>query len=90
MQWFTARTSENKNYERKKWHLWFAWRPVTVDTYQPEGVKKVAWLEWVWRCGELSCGWDSCNWFYIYSSTKPKHHNKETLEDDIPTEGALK
>lgn len=29
--------------KRREWHLWFAWRPVKLDTGQK------VWLETVWR-----------------------------------------
>ena len=42
----------NSKSEKTKWHIWFAWYPVTVS-YTPDGDSKKVWLEYVLRCGEL-------------------------------------
>lgn len=62
MEWL----KRNKIMDRTKWHKWFAWYPVTVETYDDYSNKKV-WLEYVWRLGILECGMDGqCDMGYEY------------------------
>ena len=39
----------NKLEEKKVWHKWFAWYPVTV-AITPDGDKKKIWWQFVQRC----------------------------------------
>lgn len=44
MWWFKRNTAQ----EECRWHLWWAWYPVTM-TVTPDGDKRKVWLEWVQR-----------------------------------------
>jgi hypothetical protein len=46
---------------RKNWHLWFAWRPVRLDT------GRMVWLEKVKRKGTICDTWEGQEWNYEYA-----------------------
>lgn len=73
MNWFTSNTWVNEKYEKTRWHRWFAWYPVTVKEFDPEGVAIRCWLETVWRCGKVRAFRGGYFWEYKYSLQKPNH-----------------
>lgn len=70
MRWFRRNTVR----EKEVWHLWFAWRPVTVGR-TPDRDEKRVWLEYVERCGELTLWIDGPLWSWEYRERQNK--NKE-------------
>ena len=67
MQWISNRTWEYERQQKKCWHLWFAWYPITINTY-PDGAKMKIWFKTVLRKGTLHSCWDGCYWTYEYKS----------------------
>lgn len=64
-EWITIRTKKYKEQQRKCWHIWFAWYPVTVYEF-PDGAKTKAWLRNVLRKGKRITGWEEDWWNYEY------------------------
>ena len=62
----TNKQQEAKTKRREGWHLWFAWRPVIIDT------GRVVWLETVRRQSEFHAGYAGSGWDSVY-----KRKNKE-------------
>ena len=56
--------------ERERWHVWFAWHPVTVSDF-PDGAKKRVWLQKVLRCGKLNYyHFPAPEWSWSYKEIK--------------------
>lgn len=62
MRFNCGRTQYEKDQDRKKWHRWFAWRPVRVV----EG--DCRWLEVVERRGSKYYSGYTYSWEYEYRS----------------------
>ena len=66
MNWVSVKSLGFKKQERKCWHLWFAWHPVSIGTY-PDGAKEWIWWENVQRKGIYDCSYPGdCYWNYRY------------------------
>lgn len=42
------------------WHVWYAWRPVRLDT------GRLCWLQPVMRKGDWACSYDGGSWEWEY------------------------
>lgn len=59
----------NKYIEITKWHVWFAWHPVTVQVMD-DGHYNRLWLCKVLRCAKRVGGWGEAWWEYEYKKIK--------------------
>lgn len=46
---FTHERAQKRHDAKKKWHTWFAWYPIKLDT------RETAWLQSVQRKGNWTC-----------------------------------
>lgn len=47
---------QSRSFDYSLWHLWFAWRPVTIT-----GSNTRVWLEWIQRRHQQAKYWDEIN-----------------------------
>ncbi len=62
MRW--NHNASNKFATSFKWHLWFAWRPVSDGN-------TIVWREWVWR-KKISAS-NELIWIYNFGETEPTY-----------------
>ena len=60
----TNKQQEEKTKRIENWHLWFAWRPVVIDT------GRLVWLEKIWRKCAWYSGYDGGGWDSVYKRKK--------------------
>jgi len=55
-------TYQDKQERKRKWHLWFAWHPITIGSHD------CRWLEKVYRKGRQKYNFLHGHWLWEYKA----------------------